>query len=406
MRSPDECRRLSGPTGNERVHLRNDIEDQVARAIEHNEFELDFQPIASITSGQIEAFEALVRWKHPEKGRLMPALFLAPVERSAACRAFTHHVLELAAAQARDWIAAGHTSQVAVNISANLVDHRLATELPELLVSLGVPPRMMVLEITEGAVMDDPIRATRALDQLAAVDLGGIAIDDFGTGQSSLGRLRDLPIDSLKIDRSFVAELDHGVAPAFVRSIIDLGHYLGLRIVAEGIEDEQTWRTLAHLGCDAGQGYWLSPPLPAGELCRWLEEHDAGHLARVGAIGDRRHGPGRRALDRIAGAFDRAPEAMLMSDSAHRWVAINAAARSLLRVHTSAVIDRHVHDLLRDTPAGHLTSVLDALAQREHVTGFCEITIGEGPRMRVRYQLSTSTIPHHHVWALAPIHEC
>src|SRR4051794_11810675 len=311
MRSPDECRRLRGPATNEVTQPVQHIEDQVTRAIAHNEFELEFQPIASITSGQIESFEALVRWNHPEKGRLPPALFLAAIERSPGCWAFTHHVLGLAAAQARDWIAAGHPSQVAVNVSAHLVDRRLATELPELLATVGVPPRMMVLEITESAVMDDPVQATRALDQLAAVGIGGIAIDDFGTGQSSLGRLRDLPIDSLKIDRSFVAELDHGVAPAFVRSIIDLGHYLGHRIVAEGVEDEQTWRTLAHLGCDAGQGYWLSPPLPAAELCRWLEKHDVPQLAGVGAIGDRRHGPGRRALDRIVGAFDRAPEAML-----------------------------------------------------------------------------------------------
>jgi EAL domain-containing protein (putative c-di-GMP-specific phosphodiesterase class I) len=402
---PGRMPQAERPNGKERVQLRHHIEDEVTRAIAHKEFELDFQPIASITSGEIEAFEALVRWNHPEKGRLPPALFLAPIERSPACWAFTHHVLELAAAQARDWIAAGHTSQVAVNVSAHLVDQRLATELPELLATVGVPPRMMVLEITESAVMDDPVKATRALDQLAAVDFGGIAIDDFGTGQSSLGRLRDLPIDSLKIDRSFVAELDQGVAPAFVRSIIDLGHYLGLRIVAEGIEDGQIWRTLAHLGCDAGQGYWLSPPLPAGELCRWLEEHDVGHLARVGAIGDRRDGPGRRALDRIAGAFDRAPEAMLMSDSAHRCVAINAAARSLLRVRTSAMIDRHVQDLVRDTPEGRLTSALDTLAQGEHVTGACEITIGVGSSRRVRYELRRSAIPHHHVWVLAPDHE-
>ena len=326
------------------MEFRDSIEEQVTRAIAHGEFELHFQPIASIATGQIDALEALVRWDHPTKGRLTPALFLPRIERSHVSWAFTRHVLELAARQARNWIAAGHGSQIAVNVSAHLVDRRLATELTDVLADAAVPPRMMILEITEDAVMEDPVAATRALDQLAAAGLGGIAIDDFGTGQSSLGRLRDLPIDSLKIDRSFVAELHDGVAPAFVRSIIDLGHYLGLRVVAEGVEDEQTWRTLAHLGCDAGQGYWLSPPRPADELCGWLDQHDVEHLAGLGAIGDRRDGPGRRALDRIAGAFDRAPEALLMSDSAHRWVAINAAARSLLRAHAGTMIDRHVDD--------------------------------------------------------------
>ena len=388
------------------MEFRLSIKDRVRRAIAHGEFELHFQPIASITSGQIDVLEALVRWNHPPKVQLAPSLFLPLIERSPVSWAFTRHVFELAAGQAREWMSAGLTSQIAVNVSAHLVDQRLATELTELLADAGVPPRMVILEITESAVMDDPVGATRALDQLAALGLGGIAIDDFGTGQSSLGRLRDLPIDSLKIDRSFVAELGRGVDPAFVRSIIELGHYLGLRIVAEGIEDEETWRTLAHLGCDAGQGYWLSPPLPAQELRGWLEQHDVVHLARLGAIGEGRHPPGRRALDRIAGAFDRAPEAMLMSDPAHRWVAINAAARSLLRVRASAMIERHVNDLVRDETGSQLTSVLSALAQREQLTGACEITIGDGSRSRVRYELRRSMIPHYHVWALAPDHDC
>lgn len=188
--------------------------DQVMGAIARGEFDLHFQPIASIASGRIDALEALVRWNHPRKGRLGPAHFLPRIERSPCSWAFTRHVLDLAARQAHAWIAAGHASRIAVNVSAHLVDRRLATELIDVLADAGVPPSMVILEITEDAVMEDPVGATRALDQLAAVGLGGIAIDDFGTGQSSLGRLRDLPIDSLKIDRSFVAELHHSVAPA------------------------------------------------------------------------------------------------------------------------------------------------------------------------------------------------
>jgi PAS domain-containing protein len=288
-----------------------------------------------------------------------------------------------------------------VNVSAQLVNSRLARDLIDILAATGVPPRMFELEITESAVMDDPVSATRALDQLAAIGLGGIALDDFGTGHSSLGRLRDLPIDSLKIDRSFVAELDHGVDPAFVRSVIELGHYLNLRVVAEGVEDEQTWRSLAHFGCDAGQGYWLSRPLPLAELHEWLERHDVSGLARLGEVGERRRGVGRRALDRIAGAFDRAPDAMLMSDNDHRWVAVNAAARSLLRVRASALVTRHVDDTARDDSGRALTGVLRELSRRPSLAGSCELVVADGSRQRVRYMLRRSVIPDHHVWVLA-----
>jgi EAL domain-containing protein (putative c-di-GMP-specific phosphodiesterase class I) len=377
------------------------IAAEVARAIADDQFELHFQPIASITSGQIEALEALVRWNHPDQGLLTPALFLPAIEQSDVAWLFSLHVLEMAAAHARDWIAEGFACQVAVNISAQLVNGRLATELPGLLAASGIPPRLFTLEITESAVMNDPIAATRALDQLAGLGFGGIAIDDFGTGHSSLGRLRDLPINALKIDRSFVAELDHGVDPAFVRSVIDLAHYLGLRVVAEGVEDDETWRTLAHSGCDSGQGFWLSPPLHPTELHAWLSSHDAERLARFGTVGDRRRGAGRRGLDRIAGAFDRAPEAMLMSDHTHHWVAVNAAARSLLAIRSRALIARHVDDTALDDDGSELTELLDSLAQQPQLSGYCEVTVGDGTR-RVSYELRRSMIPGHHVWILGP----
>jgi PAS domain S-box-containing protein len=382
--------------------LRAGSAEAVRRAIAAGEFELHFQPIATITTGEIEALEALVRWNHPTEGMLTPALFLPAVEASDAAWLFTLHVLELAATHARDWLARGHPSQVAVNISAQLLNRRLTAELPELLAEVGLSPRWLMLEITESAVMDDPDSATRALTELAAFGLGGIAIDDFGTGHSSLGRLRDLPIDSLKLDRSFVAELDRGVDPAFVRSVIDLGHYLGLRVVAEGVEDEEAWRSLAHFGCDAGQGYWLSPPLPADELCSWLGRHDAAGLARRGAVGDRRQGVGRRSLDRIADAFDRAPDPMLMSDQAHRWVAINAAARELLGVRARTLLARHVDDTARGADGNELTRLVDALAEKPQLSGTCEVTAADGSRTHVSYELRRSLVPGHHVWLLGP----
>ena len=254
-------------------------------------------------------------------------------------------------------------------MSAHLVNETLADELSDLLDDFAFPPRMLVIEITESAVMDDPVAATRALDRLATVGIGGVAIDDFGTGHSSLGRLRDLPIDALKIDRSFVAELDRGVNPAFVRSVIDLGHYLGLRVVAEGVEDQKTWRHLARLGCDVGQGYWLSPPLPAADVTTWLAEHDVDALAAHGLVGERRGGTDRRGLERIAHAFDRAPEAMLLSDRAHRWVAINAAARSLLRIRPGALIEQHVDDTTRTETGVLLTTRLGVLGGQRRALG-------------------------------------
>jgi EAL domain-containing protein (putative c-di-GMP-specific phosphodiesterase class I) len=382
-------------------NARGGVRGEVARAIEAGEFELHFQPIAAIASGRIEALEALIRWNHPRQGILTPALFLPGIEQSDAAWTFTRHVLESAAAHARDWIAAGYASQVAVNISAHLVNRRLADELPELLADSGVPPRMVLLEITESAVMDDPVAATRALDRLAEIGLGGIAIDDFGAGHSSLGRLRDLPIDALKIDRSFVAELDRGVDPAFVRSVIELAHYLGLRVVAEGVEDELTWRSLAHFGCDCGQGFWLSPPLRASDVHNWLARHDPHELACVGVISERRQGVGRRSLDRVAGAFDRAPRAMLMSDHGQRWVAVNAAARSLLRIEASALLERRIVDTATDGDGNDLAALLEKLAREPQLTGTCEVTIGDGSRRRVRYELRRSVVPGHHVWLIA-----
>src|SRR5689334_17796009 len=140
---------------------------EVARAIAADEFELHFQPIASIAGGHIEAFEALVRWNDPQRGVLTPALFLPAVEQSHIAWPFTRHVLEMAARSAREWSADGYPCRVAVNVSAHLVNRRLVTELRSILADAGLPPRMFELEVTESAVMDDPVSATRALDQLA-----------------------------------------------------------------------------------------------------------------------------------------------------------------------------------------------------------------------------------------------
>jgi len=372
---------------------------EFTRALANSEFELYFQPVASITSGEIEALEALVRWRHPDEGLLAPSTFLSEIERSPNARLFTHHILESALRQAAAWTAAGKTCRVAVNVSAHMVNHALADDVRDLLAETRVPPHLLILEVTESAVMDDPIAATRALDQLARLGIGGVAIDDFGTGHSSLGRLRDLPLDALKIDRSFVAELDRGVDPAFVRSVIDLAHHLALRVVAEGIEDEQSWRCLARLGCDAGQGYWLSPPLSADAVIGWLDAHDAPRLAEVGVAGEGRPGAGGRALGRLAGAFEHSPEPTLLSDPRHRWVLVNAAARDLLQTRT--ILERHIDDTVRDGDGGVLSKALGELDKHSPLAGTCEVRLDNGETRQLHYQLRRSFIPEHYVWVLS-----
>jgi EAL domain-containing protein (putative c-di-GMP-specific phosphodiesterase class I) len=190
------------------------------------------------------------------------------------------YVLEEALGQADAWRRAGLDLKVAVNLSArSLLDRSLAADLTRLLRTWDVPPGTLEVELTESSLMADPHRVREVLDLLCGLGVG-IAIDDFGTGWSSLGRLSDLPIDELKIDRSFVRGMTRRRADAtLVRSTIDLGRNLGMRVVAEGVEDEDVRRRLALLGCDLGQGYLFSPPLDGGELHAWATTRPA--LARA-----------------------------------------------------------------------------------------------------------------------------
>jgi EAL domain-containing protein (putative c-di-GMP-specific phosphodiesterase class I) len=170
---------------------------------------------------------------------------------------------------------------VAVNVSVqNLDDPRLAASVAELLDRYGVPPRDLIVEITETSVLVDPARATEVLGRLRTLGVR-VAIDDFGAGQSALGYLKQLPADELKIDRSFIRDLQHNDRDAaIVRAAIELGHSLGLSVVAEGVEDEVTWDQLASLGCDVAQGYFMARPLTADDLETWLRTSRWGHNPR------------------------------------------------------------------------------------------------------------------------------
>jgi EAL domain-containing protein (putative c-di-GMP-specific phosphodiesterase class I) len=184
----------------------------------------------------------------------------------------TVHIFELVVRQARRWTDAGIRLRTAVNVStADVIDPRLPRELERLLEKYAVDPELLEIEVTEGAVMDDPGDARAVLAEITRLGLGVLAIDDFGTGYSSLARLHELPLDELKIDQSFVMRMAREGDDTVVRSIVDLGHALGFRIIAEGVETEETWNRLEEMGVDYVQGYVMTRPLPADELIGWLQ---------------------------------------------------------------------------------------------------------------------------------------
>jgi diguanylate cyclase (GGDEF)-like protein len=240
---------------------------ELRRAIQNEELRLHFQPKFDLVSDKMTGVEALVRWVHPERGLLAPASFVPLAEHTALIRPLTLWVLERAAAQCRRWRDAGHDLSVAVNLSAaNLADPALPGDVAATLARLRLPPSALKLEITESMVMADPERAGDVLDLLRSMGIG-LSIDDFGTGHASLAYLQRLPVAELKIDRGFVAAMTHSAGDeAIVRSTIDMAHHLGLRVVAEGVEDASTLARLRELGCDVAQGFYLGRPVEADHV--------------------------------------------------------------------------------------------------------------------------------------------
>ncbi|MGI9147541.1 MAG: putative bifunctional diguanylate cyclase/phosphodiesterase [Chloroflexota bacterium] len=240
-------------------------------AIDRNELVLHYQPKVECATGAIGGVEALVRWQHPQRGLVPPDEFIPLAEQTGLIKPLSLWVLNAAIAQLRAWRQSGMHVPVAVNLSMlNLHDPQLPDVVADLLERYGVPADELILELTESHLMADP---ERSLDILARLRTMGIrlAVDDFGTGYSSLTYLKRLPVNELKIDRSFVRHLvtDENDA-AIVRSTISLGHDLGLSIVAEGVEDEATQDHLRALGCDLIQGYYISRPLPVAQMTSWI----------------------------------------------------------------------------------------------------------------------------------------
>ena len=244
---------------------------ELRRALDRNEFRLFVQPKLMLGSGEFVGLEALVRWQHPEKGLIFPDYFIPFSEKTGFIRMLTRWMLEQSAMLSSDLNARGIQAKISVNLSArDLLDQDLPRKFSDILNRYGVKPTSFCLEITESSIMDDPVRAQNTLEGLHGLGVE-LSIDDFGTGYSSLAYLKRLPVHELKIDKSFVMNMERDAEDAkIVRSTIDLGHNMGLRVVAEGVESEAVWNILARMGCDQGQGYFMSRPIAADLLAGWV----------------------------------------------------------------------------------------------------------------------------------------
>ncbi|MDJ0838273.1 MAG: EAL domain-containing protein [Acidobacteriota bacterium] len=246
---------------------------ELRQAIHNNDLSLHYQPKISIETGIVTGVEALVRWHHPKHGQIYPDEFIPLAERSGLIKPLSMWVLKQAPRQWAGWNKDGIDVSIAVNLSVrDLFDVHIPEKIRGYLEEFGMPANRLVLEITESAMMEDPNQARSILMNLSNMGVR-LAIDDFGTGYSSLAYLKNLPVDEIKIDKSFVLDMDKDADDAIiVKSTVDLGHTLGLSVVAEGVEAERHWQMLRELNCDYAQGYYMSRPKPAEDLAVWMGE--------------------------------------------------------------------------------------------------------------------------------------
>jgi EAL domain-containing protein (putative c-di-GMP-specific phosphodiesterase class I) len=246
---------------------------ELRRALDRRELVLYYQPKAVLADAKVHSVEALLRWQHPERGLVPPDEFIPIAQQTGLIKPLTLYVIDEALRQCHAWLEDGLQLAIAVNLSArNLVDADFPVQVEGLLARWQIEPGLLEFEITESAMLSDPGRTKLILEQLSAMGIR-LSVDDFGTGYSSLAYLKRLPVSEIKVDRSFVMNMDVDEDDAtIVRSTIDLGRNLGLDVVAEGVENEQVWDRLRALGCTAAQGYYLSRPVPASELGAWLQQ--------------------------------------------------------------------------------------------------------------------------------------
>jgi diguanylate cyclase (GGDEF)-like protein len=256
------------------------------RAVENDELQLYFQPKISIATDEIGEVEALLRWQHPTRGFVPPAEFIPFAEQTGYIKVLTQWVLKEVVRQAGEWLQFGMPLRVSINVSTrDLLDRDLLTTLSDLLAKYQTPADLICVEITESGVMEDPGAARKMMQQLHRLGVH-LSIDDYGTGYSSLSYIAQLPVDELKIDRSFVANLaTDSVSAAIVRSTIELGHNLGLKVVAEGVENLEAFNALKELNCDSVQGFYFSKPVTASKLESWLQEMAHKRARKVQRLG-------------------------------------------------------------------------------------------------------------------------
>jgi diguanylate cyclase len=250
---------------------------ELHRAIDNNQLFLVYQPKIDLGSARVVGVEALARWRHPKLGLIPPDQFIPMAERTGFVKTLTMWGINEALGQCRAWHARGLEIPVSVNLSARtLHEVNLPYHIAKLLNDHGIAPDQLELEITESVIIADPARALEILSRISHMGVS-LSIDDFGTGYSSLGYLKKLPVNTIKIDKSFVIQMTTDENDALiVRSTIDLAHNLGLKVVAEGVENLDAWERLVAWGCDAAQGYYMSRPLPALEMTQWLSESPWG----------------------------------------------------------------------------------------------------------------------------------
>ncbi|HDH00715.1 MAG TPA: bifunctional diguanylate cyclase/phosphodiesterase, partial [Nitrospirae bacterium] len=244
-------------------------------AIENEELVLHYQPKVNCRTGRINGMEALVRWNHPDHGLIMPNDFIPLAEQTGLIKQLTTWVLSTALQQLGRWQKAGFNLRLSINLSTrNLLDPHFIDEIAKRLEASAIKPSLLELEITESAIMIDPDLSLKILADLDALGIR-ISIDDFGTGHSSLAYLRKMPVDEIKIDKTFISNIlvDNNDA-IIVRTIVELAHNLGIQVIAEGVESEGVCDMLKDMGCDNIQGYLISRPIPAEDFEEWLETSD------------------------------------------------------------------------------------------------------------------------------------
>jgi diguanylate cyclase len=253
------------PKMDEAARYRNALGVELRKAVELNQFELHYQVQANVASGQISGYEVLLRWRHPERGMVSPADFIPVAEETGAILAIDEWVLRNACKEAASWPV---PHRIAVNLSAVQVTQLdLPRKVHEILLESGLSPSRLELELTESSIITDKERTLHVLRQLKALGVT-IAMDDFGTGYSSLSTLRAFPFDKIKLDRSFMGEVEHDPqAKAVVRAVVTLGRSLHVPVLAEGVETAEQLQILREEGCDEAQGYLLGRPRPVGQLC-------------------------------------------------------------------------------------------------------------------------------------------